>query len=162
MSYAVGIGYPLRLEVGKTGPVETVDLKSGTLVLEGEQAVLWGRLFQLQEYPQEWEPEISKLEALGAVVKAETPQELLQILSQLRPVRQGYCVPGEKGDQVCLGGRYTPLTAIQRSLWLAANGQNTLEKTLVRVLPGARNPEGSKALLEEILKMVEAELYFLR
>jgi hypothetical protein len=162
MSYAIGVGYPLRLEVGKTGLIETVDLRSGRLTLEGEQAAMWASLFHLQEYPREWETELLQLKALGAVVMAETPQELLGLLSQLCPVRQGYCVPGEKGDQICLGGRYIPLTDTQRSLWLAADGQSSLGKTLDQVLPGARATEESKALLREILKMVEAELYFLR
>lgn len=162
MSYAVGVGYPLRLEVGKTGLIETVDLRSGRLTLKGEQAAMWASLFHLQEYPREWETKLLQLKDLGAVVMAETPQELLGLLSQLCPVRQGYCVPGEKGDQICLGGRYIPLTDTQRSLWLAADGQSSLGETLDQALPGARSIEESKALLREILKMVEAELYFLR
>ena len=162
MSYAVGVGYPIRLEVGKTGLIETVDLRSGRLTLEGKQVIMWARLFRLQEYPREWETELLQLKTLGAVVMAATPQELLGLLSQLCPVRQGYCVPGEKGDQICLGGRYIPLTDTQRSLWLAADGQSSLGKTLDQALPGVRATEESKALLREILKMVEAELYFLR
>ena len=92
MSYAVGVGYPIRLEVGKTGLIETVDLRSGRLTLEGKQVIMWARLFRLQEYPREWETELLQLKALGAVVMAATPQELLELLSPLCPVRQGVTV----------------------------------------------------------------------
>ena len=122
MNYIIAVGYPLRLFPGEQGTEVEIELLNRTCLLKGVQAVIWGQLFQVQECPETWMPDILELYKSGAVVMGETQEELLLHLLPLHPLRQGFCIQDGVGrTKICLGGQLFPLSPVQEMLWRDAN-----------------------------------------
>ena len=79
-------------------------------------------------------------------------------------MRQGFCLPAEEGTAVQMGREQTLLTGLQERVWLAANGQNTLEEILEQLEFYWRDirPELQELLLENLLGLTSMELCYFR
>lgn len=166
MRYALAIGYPLRMAAEDSRPPEEeIELQGRRLRLNVRQAALWSRLFRLEELPPEDRPLAEELEKLGAAAVGNSAGELLASLAACRPVRQGFCLPDARGSAaVWLGETSRPLSPLQEQLWLAADGTSSLGNALDQVTGGweSAGEERQAALLEQLLELTAADLYYFR
>lgn len=164
MKYALSIGYPLRLCLGREGTFQEVELQEHRITLSLEQAVRWGGLSMWRELSEGEKPAAEELTALGAAVSGDSAEEVLAALALCVPLRQGFCLPAEEGISVQLGKEQILLTDVQEQIWLAADGRNSLEKILGRMEIRWRDaaPEKQELLLENLLGLTAAELCYFR
>ena len=117
-----------------------------------------------RELSEEEKSAVEELTSLGAAVSGDNAAEVLTALAQCVPLRQGFCLPAAEGASVQLGESKILLTAFQEQLWLAADGQNTLEEILNRMEIHWKDAEmeQQELILENLLGLMAAELCYFR
>lgn len=166
MSYALAIGYPLRLIIAKDQSLKVeIELHDRRIWLENQCAALWSRLYQLEDVPDESCFLVEELKQQGVVVVGRTAAALLLSMADCTPVRQGLCAPDDIGhNTLWLGEKSFFPTPFQEQIWLAADGAVPLSTLLDQIMTGWRDAQEAqkREILEELLALTAEELCYFR
>jgi hypothetical protein len=154
MNYFLAVGYPLQAGVSSDTLYTTIELRGTTVTLLGEHALLWSRLFQLEQLGTKDQMIASQLVELGVVIMAENPADFLGSLFRLCPIRQGFSIAKEQETLVCLGDGRWALTPLQMRLWAASDGCRSFAQVLKLSEPW------KPSVLEPLMELMALELLY--
>lgn len=123
--YYLAIGYPLTYAVDKPS-VYILEQIDGTIALTTEELKEWTSFLRVNVREQETEL-LRSLIRKGAVVSANSLEELLEQIRRCNVIRQGFGFLNQKKYCIMVGKECWYPTRGQLILWSGADGVNTVD-----------------------------------